>query len=348
MALKKEMFGSLPTGEEVLLYTITNESGASVSLSTLGAGWVRAMMPDKTGTMTDVILGFDEPQPYTDPDNGFQGLVVGRVANRIKGGAFDIDGVSYHLPKNMNGVATLHSDGMLSFRVWQVKGTTENSVTFCTESPDMEKGFPGNVQVEVTYTFSEENALRIDYNAVTDKKTPVNLTNHAYFNLAGSGKIYDHVLTIFADSYTECDENIVPNGRLCPVEGTPLDFRAPRRIGDDIDKEIPLLTNVGGYDHNFCLRGAAGEMSPCAVLEDPLSGRVLSVFTDLPGVQLYTSNCLPDGVPAKNGSELGHRRGLCLETQFYPDSVHHADFPNCMMEPGEPFHSVTEFRFSVK
>lgn len=351
MSVKKSLFGRLDDGTAVELYTITNTNGASVSLQTLGAGIQSLMMPDRNGVLADVVLGFDEPQPYTDPDLGYQGLVVGRVANRIRDAKFSIDGIEYHTPSNQ-GTWTLHGGGRFSFSVWDVKEITDDSVTFEKFSPDMEDGFPGNFTFTVKYTLTENNALKLEYTVLSDKKTVANPTNHAYFNLSGNPDetIENHYLKINADYFTETDANQLPTGELGRLCGTMMDFSEMHKIGDKIDEPFRAVIDGIGYDNNYCLRNKIGEFSQAAVLYDEKSGRQMEVFTDLPAVQLYCGGWLAkSGNPGKGESKVTYRRGVALETQFYPDSVNHSDkFPFVYLEPDKEFKTTTEFRFSVK
>lgn len=351
MSINKSLFGTINNGQEVYLYTITNKSGASVSLHTIGAGIQAIKVPDKNGLLGDVVLGFDDPEPYLDGDTGFQGLVVGRVANRITGAKFSIDGVEYHTPVNQ-GEWTLHGGGRISHSIWDVKETTDNSITFEIFSPDMEDGFPGNFTFTVKYTFTEDNVLRVDYTILSDKKTVANPTNHAYFNLSckPDSTIENHYLKINADRFTETDENSLPTGKLCPLAGTMLDFAEMHKIGDKIDEPFYNTTEGIGYDNNYCLTNKLGEFAEAAVLYDEESGRQLEVYTDLPGIQLYCGGWLPKEPCGKKGdSTVAYRRGAALETQFYPNSVNFSDeFPFTYVEPNKEFKTTTEFRFSVK
>lgn len=353
MSIEKTIFGKLDNGEVVDLYTITNKNGASASFQTFGAGIQSIIVPDKNGIMGDVLLGFDEPQTYflPDMDTGFQGLTVGRVANRIRDAKFSIDGIEYHTPVSQ-GTWTLHSGGRMSHSIWDVKETTDNSITFCLFSPDMEDGYPGNMTFTVKYTFTDDNTVRIEYSVLSDKKTVVNPTNHSYFNLSckPNETIHNHYLKINADNFTETDENSLPTGKICPVKGTMLDFTQMHKIGDRIDEPFYVINEGRGYDNNYCLNNKFGEFSEAAVLWDKESGRMLTVYTDMPGMQLYCAGWLPkEGCGKKGESVVGFMRGAALETQFYPDSVNLNDkFPFVYAEAGKEFKTITEFRFSVK
>lgn len=350
MSIIKSVFGTLESGQKVDLYTITNKNGASVSLMTLGGGIQSLNIPDKNGVLGDVVLGFDEPKYYVDPDFGYQGLLVGRFANRIRDAKFTIDGVEYNTPKNQ-GTWTLHGGGRFSFNNWDVEETTDDSVTFSFSSPDMEDGFPGNFKLTVKYTFTDDNVLRLDYTVLSDKKTVANPTNHAYFNLScdNSKTIEDHLLQINADRFTETDGSQLPTGELGELNGTMMDFSEMHKIGDKIDEPFRAIIDGVGYDNNYCLYNKEiGKMSQAAILADEISGRKMEVWTDLPGVQLYCGGWLEKaGNIGKNGSFVTYRRGVALETQFYPDSVNHSNFPFEYVEPNKEFKTTTEFRFSI-
>lgn len=350
MSITKSNFGVLKNGEEVELYTITNKNGASVSLMTLGAGIHSLNMPDKNGVIGDVVLGFDNPEYYTDPDLGFQGLVVGRYANRIRDAKFSIDGVEYHTPKNQ-GTWTLHGGGRFSFNIWNVDCTDDNSVTFSFFSPDMQDGFPGNFKMAVKYTLTDDNTLELKYTVLSDKKTVANPTNHSYFNLScdGSKTIEDHLLQVDADRFTETDESQLPTGELGELKGTMMDFSSMHRIDDRIDEPFRAVIDSIGYDNNYCLYNKEiGKLSRAAILAHEGSGRKMEVWTDLPGIQVYCGGWLAkSGNPGKKGSLVTYRRGVALETQFYPDSVNHPNFPFKYIEPNREFQTVTQFRFSV-
>jgi aldose 1-epimerase len=338
MSMSKSIFGKLENGEAVELYTITNKNGASVSLMTLGGGIKSLNIPDKNGNLGDVVLGFDEPKHYVNPDLGYQGLLVGRYANRIRDAKFSIDGVEYNTPKNQ-GTWTLHGGGRFSFNIWNVDSTTDNSVTFSFTSPDMQDGFPGNFKMAVKYTLTDDNTLRLEYTIVSDKKTVANPTNHAYFNLSCNNDetIENHLLQINADYFTETDESQLPTGQLSEVKGTMMDFTKIHKIGDEIDQPFRAIIDTIGYDNNYCLNNKEiGKMAQAAILADEKSGRKMEVWTDLPGIQLYCGGWLEkEGNPGKNGSLVTYRRGVALETQFYPDAVNHPNFPFKYVQPNE-------------
>lgn len=348
--IQKTIFGTLPDGRVVDLYTITNKNGACASLQTLGGGIVKLMMPDKNGVLGDVVLGFDEPVHYTNPDLGYQGLLVGRYANRIRDAKFTLDDVEYQTPNNQ-GSWTLHGGGRMSFDLWQVKETTENSVTFSYFSEDMQDGFPGNFTMDVKYILTDENVLRLEYTIISDKKTVANPTNHVYFNLCDdeNSTVCDMYLQIDADKFTETDENQLPTGELGDLKGSMLDFTKMRLIGERIDEPHRAVIDGIGYDNNFCLNKSPRDFTEAAALWDKNSGRKLTVWTDLPGIQVYCGGWLKKNYTLGKGNNIvKYRRGIALETQFYPDSLNIPDFPLNYVEPNVPFKTVTEFRFTVK
>lgn len=349
MSIEKSIFGKIG-GKDVGLYTITNKGGASVSLMTLGGGIQSLCVPDKNGVMGDVVLGFDDVENYINPDLGYQGLLVGRYANRIRDAKFSIDGLEYHTPQNQ-GTWTLHGGGRFSFNLWEVEETTDNSVTFSFFSPDMEDGFPGNFKMTVKYTLTDDNVLRLDYTVMSDKKTVANPTNHSYFNLSCNPDetVENHLLQINADYFTETDGDQLPTGELGEVKGTMMDFTTMHKIGDRIDEPFRAIIDGIGYDNNYCLRNTEiGKMAQAAILADKESGRKMEVWTDLPGVQLYCGGWLEkDNTRGKGDSIVKFRRGAALETQFYPNSLNLSNFPFRYVEANEEFKTTTEFRFSI-
>ena len=343
MGITTHFFGKTRDGQNVHLFRITNTSGACVELLDYGCTVRSIRVPDRTGKLTDVCLGYDTVGEYEQNDAYFGG-VIGRYCNRIRGAQFTLNGTLYQLCQN-DGRNFIHG-GRKGFDkyVWAAS-VSENSVTFSRCSPYGEEGFPGSVGIGVVYTFTDDNALSIRYYAKTDADTVISLTNHAYFNLAGGGTIEDNLLTIYADSFCECDGEYLPTGRLLPVEGTPFDFRTPKPIGRDIGADDQQLKFVGGYDHNYALNTSEG-LFPAAELTSPRSGITMKVFTTLPGVQLYTGNSTSDR-QGKNGARYGRRESVCLETQFYPDSPNHPDFPPCVFKRGAVFDHETVFAFSA-
>lgn len=340
-------FGKLPDGTAIHRYTLTNSRGAVANLITYGATLTELWMPDRSGGLADVVLGFDHLAGYLGKHPCFGG-VVGRYANRIAHGEFTLDGKQYALFIN-NGPHSLHG-GKIGFnrRVWSaepVKISAGAAVRFSYLSRNGEEGYPGNLAVSVTYALMNDNALKITYSAKTDQSTPINLSNHSYFNLAGagSGSVLHDILWLNADFYTPTDDTLIPTGELKAVAATPYDFRQPREIGARIS-EIPEL---GGYDINYALNGKSGESRKVAFLEDPVSGRILTVWTDQPGVQLYAAMGL-DGSVHGIGGAYQKFGGVCLETQHFPDSVHHPNFPSVILRPGEDFCSESIYEFSSK
>ncbi|MBI1176965.1 galactose-1-epimerase [bacterium] len=327
-------FGKADDGSDVKLVTLRNANGMSAEIITYGAIIKNLQAPDRDGHFTNVVLSTDTLKHY---EHGFGGAaaIIGRVANRIAGAQFELDGEAYHLNAN-NGKNTIHG-GRKGFAqsVWTVADTAftehEASVTLRYLSKDGEEGFPGNLDTTLTYTLTDKNELGLDYKATTDKPTIVNLTSHAYWNLGGGGSALDNILCIPSSSYTPADRELIPTGEIAPVAGTPIDFNKPTRIGDRIEQ---LKPRMNGYDHNYIL-GKDGVMKPAARLVEPKSGRVMEVRTTQPAVQLYTGNHL-------------NYTAVCLETQHYPDSIHHDNFPSIVVRPGKPFHETTVFTFSTE
>ncbi|MFU0833849.1 MAG: hypothetical protein ACFWUC_13055 [Oscillospiraceae bacterium] len=349
--MEKLSFGTLSDGRAVEKLILKNKNGMTGEFLNFGCRIARLMTANRYGQLENVILGHDTLAEYEMPGD-FQGAVIGRFANRIAGGEFTAAGQHYSIEKN-EGNNTLHSASSgFQNRIWnikEVKDGDEPHVTFSLLSSDGDGGFPGNLQVEVTYTLTVDNALRIEYRAETDAETPLNLTNHSYFNLTGHAEkdILGQILQIYADGITEADAGLIPTGNILPVQGTPYDFRTSKPIGQDIHAAEPLLSLCGGYDVNYVLRDADG-LRKAAELYDPESGRVMQVYTDLPGMQVYTANSFPDGATGHGGVSLKPHHAICLETQFFPDSVHHPQFPYSNLKPGNPFHSITVFQFHCK
>ena len=337
----KTCFGTLPTGETVSLYTISG-GGLTATVTDYGATLVSLLVPDARGKLDDVVLGFDDPNAYT-ASTCYLGAIVGRSANRIQNAAFTLNGKTYQLPQNENG-NNLHSGpDCYHLRMWKVEQHTANSITLCLDSPHGDQGFPGNARIWVTYSLSHDSGLHIVYDAVSDRDTVFNLTNHSYFNLAGhdkTNKAMDQKLTLPGRFFNPADSESIPTGELRDVAGTPMDFRTPKAIGRDIGQDYDALKLQGGYDHNwevFC--------NPCAILEDPHSGRTMSVYTDCPGVQFYAGNYLKNEV-GKNGAVYCKRSGICLETQYYPNSVNHPEWPQPITKAGKKYHSETVYKFN--
>ena len=342
-------------GKKTTLFTLKNEGGIIVTLTNYGAKIVSVFAPDKNGAMEDVILGYTSIDKYVTGEAGF-GAVVGPYANRIANAQFEIDGHVYQLPQN-NMKACLHS-GMESFyrQVYDAKEiqTADGpAVEMTLISPDGQWGFPGNKNVKVTYTLTKDNGLKIDYEATTDKSCYFNLTNHVYFNLKGEGMgdILDHVLVVDANFTTAvADSQLIPTGEIADIRGTAMDFTTPHVIGQRIGDPMSQLRLGGGYDHNYILNKdqSGKQMTFCASLLEPASGRFMECFTTEPAVQLYTGNFLTGRIIGKRGNPYNYRGGICLETQHYPDSPHHPNFPNTLLKPGETLKSTTIYKFSVK
>ena len=345
MSVVKEKFGTTKCGKDVYAYTLSNSKGMSAKVINYGANLVNLLVPDANGKVEDVVLGFDTLEGYYG-NGSFFGATIGPSANRIAGACFEIDGKQYQIDVN-DGANNLHSHMEEGYhkRVWDAEEGPD-SVTFTLEGKDGEMGFPGNKKVSVTYSLSEANELKLSYHVEADANTIVNLTNHTYFNLAGhkAGNIEDHLLKINASHYTPVVAGAIPTGEIAPVEGTPLDFTKMKPVGQDINADCEQLKLVQGYDHNFVIDGADGTLREIAEVQDPKSGRKMKVFTDLPGVQFYAGNCI--GVETgKENTTYEPRKGLCLETQYYPDNIHHPNFPQSVFGPGKVYDTVTIYQF---
>ncbi|NRR32874.1 galactose mutarotase [Oxalobacteraceae bacterium] len=347
--ISKSAFGQLPDGRQTSLYTLSNASGMLVKITDFGGIITQIHVPDRAGRLADVTHGFDSVLPYLGESEYF-GALIGRYGNRIAKAQFELDGKLIELNVN-NGSNHLHGGENGFHRVlWKATPfTLANSVGLKLSylSPDGEQGYPGNLSVTVIYELGGDNTLAIRFHATTDRATPVNLTNHAYFNLAGEGDILAHTIMIPASRYTPIDAVQIPTGLLPAVEGTPFDFRQPRAIGARIAEDHEQLRNGFGYDHNFVLdKPAPGERSLAARVHEPVSGRVLEVFTDEPGLQFYSGNFL-DGRLSGKGRVYGYRGGICLEPQHFPDSPNRAGFPSTILRPGQEYSSSMAYRFSV-
>ena len=348
--LSSYSFGTLSDGREVNAFVLKNARGMSVQILDLGGVIASIKVPDSSGNFADVTTGFDYPQPYLD-GAGYMGAIVGRYANRISGGKFSIDGIDYSLAKN-NGDNAIHG-GLVGFdkKIWDVEllvGLHDAKLKLSTFSPDGEEGYPGRVEVSVTYTLNDQNQLTIDYSATSDKATIINLTNHAYFNLDGhqAGSILEQEVMLNANHFTPIDESSIPTGVILDVAGTPLDFRQRKAIGLDIESEDRQMTFGSGYDHNFVINHSEpGSVSLAAEVYSPNSGRVMKVYTDQPGVQFYTGNFLNGTLVGKEGAVYGRRSAFCLETQHFPDSPNKPMFPSTILQPGDQFSSRTIFEF---
>jgi aldose 1-epimerase len=349
--LEKKPFGKTTTGEAVDLYVLHN-AGVEVSIATWGAAVTSVRAPDRNGVLADVVLGFDTIDPYLK-EHPFFGVVVGRYANRIGQARFTLDHKEYRLTAN-NGKNQLHGGPEGFYRkLWkaeEVDAKDGPAVKLTYVSPDGEEGYPGTLTASVVYTLTADGALRMDYSATTDKPTVVNLTNHAYFNLAGQGEgpIVEHELMVHAARYTPVDDTSIPTGELRSVAHTPFDFRKPTALGAGIGADDPQLTIGKGYDHNFVLDGGVTRKPRLvARMRDPKSGRVLEILTTEPGLQLYTGNFLDGKIKGKGGKVYGHRAAFCLETQHYPDSPNHPSFPPVVLRPGKHYQTTTLYRFTT-
>jgi len=344
--VEKASFGKTPEGVEIEAYTLFNSQGASAKLITYGATVAELHVPDKNGKMGDVVLGFDNLAGYLGNHPHFGGT-IGRYGNRIAKGKLVVDGKEYQLAIN-NAPNNLHG-GPTGFdrRVWKgepVEVKDGAAVRFTYLSKDMEENFPGNLTATVTYTLTNTNEFKLEYTATTDKDTVVNLTNHSYFNLAGSGDVLKHVLYLNADKYTPVDSTLIPTGEIASVAGTPLDFRKPTEIG----ARIAEIKDIGGYDHNFVLNGKAGTLRIAARVTEPTTGRQMEVWTTEPGIQFYSAIGLNGSIVGKGGIAYPKYGALCLETQHFPDSPNRPNFPSTVLKPGMKYHTETIYKFSAK
>jgi aldose 1-epimerase len=348
--VSKASFGTTPDGQVVDVYTLRGAGGMEVRAITFGGIITSIRVPDRRGNLADVALGFNELTPYLRNPPYF-GAIIGRYGNRIAKGRFTLGGRTYTLAVN-NAPNHLHG-GIKGFDkvVWKAEPFTSGDdvgLAFTHTSPDGDEGYPGTLNVKVTYTLDAGNALSFEYEATTDKPTPVNLTQHSYFNLAGegTGDILGHVLTIYASRMTPVDASLIPTG-IAPVDGTPFDFRVPTPIGARIRDNDPQIRNGNGYDHNFVLDRSGSGLSLAARVEEPVSGRVLEVSTTEPGMQFYTGNFLDGSLTGKSGRPYAQRTGFALETQHYPDSPNQPAFPSTILEPGQTYHSKTVYTFKT-
>jgi aldose 1-epimerase len=347
MSIAKESFGHTPDGKEITLYTLTNPNGIKAKIMNYGATLVSLETPDRNGDLADITLGFDTFDGYLT-DHPYFGVIVGRYANRIGKGRFVLDGVEYKLATN-NGPNHLHG-GIKGFDkvVWKVNEVKANdniaAVKLSYLSKDGEEGYPGNLTCSVVYTLTKDNELKIDYEAKTDKTTVINMTNHAYWNLAGQGNgdILGHELMINADKYTPVDEGLIPTGEIKNVKNSPMDFTKPMAIGSRIDKV------TGGYDHNYVLNSGGGKLALAAKVYEPTTGRVMEIYTTEPGIQFYSGNFLDGSITGKSGKVYKKHYGFCLETQHFPDSPNKPQFPSVVLKPGEKYQTETVHKFSTK
>ena len=348
-ALETSEFGTVD-GQAATLFTLTNASGSTVAITNYGGIVVSLTVPDRDGVLGDVVLGFDDVEPYSTGAPYF-GALIGRYGNRIANGAFTLNGESYSLPKN-NGPNSLHG-GEKGFDkvLWQATpATSGDGLVLEYESADGEEGYPGTLSARVTYTWTDDNELKIEYHATTDKPTIVNLTNHSYFNLkdAGAGTALNHQITINADRYTPIDDTLIPAGEIASVEGTPFDFRQATTIGARIEEESEQLKFGLGYDHNYVLNREGDGLELAVTVYEADSGRVMAVLTEEPGVQFYSGNFLDGNNIGKLGNAYQQRNAFCLETQHFPDSPNRPDFPTTTLNPGETYTTTTVYRFSSR
>ena len=351
--LKMESFGKTADGQEVQLFTLTNKNGIEAKITNFGGSIVSLKTPDRKGQLGDIVLGYDNLQGYVG-DTAFFGALIGRYGNRIAKGQFALNGKTYQIPLN-DGPNALHGGpNAFNKKVWTAKDISTHSTPMLQLtylSKDGENGFPGNLNVQVTYSLTSNNELRIDYAATTDKDTVLNLTNHSYFNLKGEGQgdILQHEVRLNANKFTPVDATLIPTGELKNVQGTPFDFRKTTAVGARINEDNQQLKYGWGYDHNWVLNGmGAGQLVTAARVHEATTGRVLEVLTDQPGVQFYSGNHMDGTIRGKGGKVYPKRGGLCLETQHYPDSPNHPAFPSTELKPGERFHSTTIYKFGVE
>jgi len=348
--MKKQPFGRMPDGRPVDLYVLTNANGMEARITNYGGVLVALLVPDRQGRFADVLLGYDTLPAYLQ-DTAYFGGIIGRYANRIARGRFQLRGQTFTLARN-NGRHHLHG-GRRGFDkvLWDARDLSAAAgaaLQLTYLSKDGEEGYPGNLSVQVIYTLTDGNALRIDYSATTDQETVVNLTNHSYFNLAGAGDILAHRLQLYAARYTPVDHGLIPTGELAAVAGTPFDFRQSTPIGRGLGDPHQQIRFGRGYDHNWVLDATGGKLAQAAELFDPASGRLLRVFTTEPGIQFYSGNFLHGAIRGKAGRIYAHRSGLCLETQHFPDSPNQPRFPSPVLKPGQRYHSVTQYRFATR
>ncbi len=351
MGITSEPWGKTSDGKHVELFTLENKNGLQAKIASYGGIVVSLKVPDKKGVMGDVVLGFDKLADY-ETRSPYFGSITGRYANRIAKGKFTLYGKEYQLALN-NGPNSLHG-GRVGFdkKIWKVKKlyhSSEVGLELTLTSADGEEGYPGNLKCTVTYILTNDDELKIEYSATTDKATVVNLTNHTYFNLAGesSGSVLDHQAMIYSERFTPTDDSLIPTGELRPVKGTPLDFTELHRIGDRIGMKYKPLIQAIGYDHNFIISDSSG-MKNAAKIVEPKSGRVLEMETTEPAVQFYTGNHMKKLTGCKNGHTYDFRGGFCLEAQHYPDSPNHPEFPSTVLRPGETYKQTTIYKFSVE
>jgi aldose 1-epimerase len=347
--VNEESFRSKHKGKPVNLYTLKNMNGLVAQVTNYGAIIVSINVPDRKGKLGDIVQGYDTAAEYINGNSPYMGAICGRCANRIAKGRFSLLDKQYSLAVN-NGPNHLHG-GITGFSkvVWTVVNASDNSVKMEYFSTDGEEGYPGNLKVSVTYTLTDNNELRFDYHATTDKTTVVNLASHSYFNLAGAGagSVYDQLLMINGDFYTPTDDTSIPTGEILSVKGTPMDFTRPKRIGEEIESDFEQLKFGAGYDHNFVLKHRTGTLGLAAAANDPASGRVMEIYTTQPGVQLYSANWV-NNEKGKDGKIYNRRQAFCLETQYFADAINKPHFPSTILNPGEGYKHTVVHKFSVK
>jgi aldose 1-epimerase len=344
-------FGKTKDGQEAQLYTLTNKNNVKATITNYGGRVVELQVPDKNGKLTDVVVGLKNVGEYETSTDGYYGAIIGRYGNRIGKSTFTLDGQKYSLPAN-DGANSLHGGkNGFHYAFWEAQQPDAHTVVLTYTSKDMEEGYPGNLKAKVTYTLTDDNELKMDYEATTDKPTVVNLTNHAYFNLngEGSGDILGHVLQINADKFTPVDATLIPTGKLEPVAGTPFDFTKPTAIGARINAQQDQLLKGKGYDHNYVLnKPEAGAMSKAAEVVGDKSGIVMEVFTQEPGIQFYSGNFMSGKNTFKGGAKDTFRNAFCLETQHFPDSPNQPSFPSTVLKPGETYKTSSVYKFSTQ
>jgi aldose 1-epimerase len=352
-AVARAKYGVMPDGTAIESFTFSNGRGIEIQAISYGGIITSLRAPDRQGRPGDIVLGYDSLEGYLRDNSPYFGAIIGRYANRIAKGRFELGGVAYQLATN-NGPNHLHGGDKgfdkVAWRGEPIQTASEVGVAFTRTSPDGEEGYPGTVRVRVAYTLTGRDELRVTYEATSDKPTPINLTQHSYFNLSGdaSRDILSHELAIEADRYTPVDATLIPTGQLAAVERTPFDFRKPTAIGARIAADHPQLAAGGGYDHNFVLNRSGAGLSPAAVLRDPATGRTVTIATTEPGMQFYSGNFLDGRITGKSGRVYRHRFGLCLETQHFPDSPNQPEFPSTILAPGQTYRSETVFAFGVR
>jgi aldose 1-epimerase len=336
--------------QDIKIFTLENGKGMEVALTNYGGRVMKILVPDKEGEIGDVVLGFDTLEEYREHPDTYFGAVIGRVSNRIAKGTFELDGKMYQLEQNNEQNALHGGSGGFHNVVWEVLEADREHVALKYVSPDGEEGYPGTLTVKMTYTLTEKNEFKIDYEAETDARTVVNLTHHSFFNLSGEGyrDVMDHELQLNGSAFVPLDENLIPTGEIRSVENTPMDFRSPEGIGTRIDGMDDQLGFAGGYDHTWVLDKKDGELALAATVFAPATGRKMEVLTTEPGIQFYSGNFLDGSVNGKEGKNYAYRSAFCLESQHFPDSPNQADFPSTVLEPGETYRHSCVYRFSVE